>query len=204
MLRIHWPLLLLVAFTALPLLAAEEPADKKPKDDATASELEAKLVAKVDTYTLAKDQQGEKFRETIQNPRNRNVPQPPKVDLMLELKNPTDKAITIVMGADNGALELDLQGKGAVEIKPLLIMTREFRLGEPVEIAAGKTYEIPIKQLKYGMRGISTYAYWTEPGEYTLSATLRWPDPAGDDAAGALPKRWKATSKPVKLTVKAE
>ena len=122
---------------------------------------------------------------------------------MLELKNPTDKAITIVMGADNGALELDLQGKGAVEIKPLIIMTREFRLGEPVEIPAGKTYEIPIKQLKYGMRGISTYAYWTEPGEYTLSATLRWPDPAGEDA-GALPKRWKATPKPVKPTGKAE
>ena len=40
-------------------------------------------------------------------------------------------------------------------------------------IAAGKTVEMPIKSLKYGFRNAEKMAYWTEPGEYTLSASLK-------------------------------
>lgn len=194
---------LLVFLATVPLFAAEEPAPKKPtrKDNAEASALEAKIIVKQDTYTLAKDQQGEKFRESLKDPKNRNAPEPPKVDLVLELKNPTDKPITIMIGSDAGGLDLDLQGPGAVAISPLRAMTREFRLGKPVEIAAGKTHEIAITQLKYGMRGVGTQAYWTEPGEYMLAATLRWPDSKSPDGGPA--KRLKATAAAVKLTVKA-
>ncbi|HTN74291.1 MAG TPA: hypothetical protein VL096_03560, partial [Pirellulaceae bacterium] len=149
--------LLALSFLAMTLsLHAEEPAGKKPKreDNAQVSPLEAKLVVKKDTYTLPAAQQGEKFRETLKNPRARDLPEPPAVDLVLELKNPTDKPIIIVVNSDAGALELDLQGPGAVSISPLRAMTREFRIGKKVEIAAGKTHEIAITQLKYGLRGI--------------------------------------------------
>jgi hypothetical protein len=95
---------------------------------------------------------------------------------------------------------LELKGKGAVSVAPNIIMTREFRIGRPVEIAPGKSYEIPIMQLKYGLRGVSQHAYWTEPGEYTLGATYRWP--AGEDA-GAPQKILKAAARPIKLTVKS-
>lgn len=191
--------LLLVAHS---LFAAEEPVKKPAKEDkSVASPLTAKIVVKEDTYTIPADQQGEKFRDSLKDPKLGSIPEPPAVALVFEITNPTDKPITIVTGSDAGALTLDLQGPGAVNVSPLRPMTREFRLGKQVEIAPGKTYEIPITKLQFGMRGISSQAHWTEPGEYTLGATLRWPDPTGMD--GALPKVWKVTAEPVKLMVKA-
>lgn len=191
--------LMLVAHS---LFAAEDPV-KKPtvEDKSVTSPLTAKLVVKQDTYTIPDGQQGEKFRDSLKDLKLGTIPAPPAVDLVFEITNPTDKPITIVTGSDAGALTLDLQGPGAVNFSPLRPMTREFRLGKQVEIAPGKTYEIPIAKLQFGMRGVSSQAHWTEPGEYTLGATFRWPDPAGVD--GALPKVWKVTAEPVKLTVKA-
>jgi hypothetical protein len=94
---------------------------------------------------------------------------------------------------------LELNGKGAVTISPNIIMTREFRIGREVRIEAGKTYEMPIMQLKFGLRGVSQHAYWTEPGEHTLAATYRWPakNAAGEELI------MKAAAAPIKLTVKA-
>ena len=169
---------------ALPVQAVDEPAS---------SPLTAKLVAKKDTYTLAADQQGESFRKKLNDPSNREVFSPPAVELVLELNNPTDKPITIMLGADHGGLDLELKGPGAISISPRISMTRELRMGKPQEIAAGKTFEIPITKLSYGMRGVSQQAFWTEPGEYTLGASYRYP---GSDR-----KLNKVTAEPIKITV---
>jgi hypothetical protein len=147
--------------------AKEEPAAEAPK-----SPLEATLVANEDTYTLDKNQQGEVFAKSLQEIKNAAPPDPPVVDFVFEIKNPTDKDVTIILGADSGSLDLILKGPGAVTIPGQRIFTREFRAGKPVTIAAGETHKIPIKQLKFGFRGVGTFAYWTEPGEYTLAAKL--------------------------------
>ena len=46
--------------------------------------------------------------------------------------------------------------------------TADFRAPVAVKIEAGKTQAIPLARLAGGFRGASEYAYWTEPGEYTL------------------------------------
>lgn len=171
---------------------------KEPKQPAAAkSPLEAKLVANEDTYTLAKDQQGEAFAEMLKANKTGDLPAPPAVDLVLEIKNPTDAPITILVDSDAGALDLQLAGPGAVTVPGQRIFTREFRLGKPVAIAAGATHKMPIKALKFGFRGVGTYAYWTEPGEYTLAATFTWP--AERDGRGKM----MVQAEPIKLTVKA-
>jgi hypothetical protein len=166
---------------------------------ATDSPLEARLVANKDTYTIPAGQQGEEFAKKVKAEGGTQFP-PPEVDLVLELKNPTDKPIVILVDADSGALMLKLEGPGAITTTGQQIFTREFRLGKRVEIPAGKTYEMPIKALKFGFRGLAEHAYWTEPGKYTLGATFRWPDPAGE--AGGESKSWQAVAAPIELTVK--
>jgi hypothetical protein len=57
-----------------------------------------------------------------------------------------------------------------------------------------KVYSFPIAHLRDGHRGVGRNVYWTEPGEYTLTATYRLSDQ--DGGQGPL-----LTSRPVKLKV---
>jgi hypothetical protein len=139
--------------------------------------------------------------ESIKNGRGRAVgsgasvlPPPPAVDLTLRVTNTTDKDITIRVGGDDSRVELKLAGPGAVTLDHNVPMTMEFRIGKAVVIAPGKSYDTKISSLAFGMRGVSQYAYWTEPGEYTLVATLVY---------GVEEKQSKVESAPVKLTVEA-
>lgn len=173
---------------------------KRPRAEAEKSPLEARLIAKTDTYTIAAGQQGKEFAEKLKAPDARDLPEPPAVDIVFEVKNPTDKPITIVIDSDAGALDLKLEGPGAVTVEARSIFTREFRIGKQVEIAPGKTFELPIKALRFGFRGVAQQAYWTEPGEYKLFAVLRWPDPSV--AEGGKQRMLEVTAEPVTLTVK--
>lgn len=190
----------LPALALIGLLATMVHAQARPKIDADKSALQAKLIAKTDTYTIAAGQQGKEFAEKLKTPNARDLPEPPAVDLVLELTNPTDKPITIMVDSDAGALDLKLEGPGAVMVEARKIFTREYRIGKEVQIAAGKTYEIPITALKYGFRGVAQHAYWTEPGEYKLLAVLRWPDPAAKDGGRKL---LEVAAEPVTLDIKA-
>jgi hypothetical protein len=69
-------------------------------------------------------------------------------------------------------MQLALTGPGAVTVENMVAMTMEFRIGAPVNLAPGQSHDIKISSLAFGMRGITQYAYWTEPGDYTLAATL--------------------------------
>jgi hypothetical protein len=68
----------------------------------------------------------------------------------------------------------------------------EFRIGRPVVISPGKSHDIKITSLAFGQRGVSQYAYWTEPGEYTLVARQVY---------GMGEKQGRVESAPLKIAV---
>ncbi len=193
MAAIFTSLLLTSAFAAETRPAKPEPG---PKNDIG---LTATLIANKDTYTLDPAQSGKQFRDSLDTKPNElrpaKLPAPPKVDLTLRITNTTDKPLTISLGGDDSAIDLVLEGNGSLNKPNNGPMTMEFRMGTPVKIAAGKSHDIPVKSLASGKRGISTYSYWTESGDYTLTATLTY---ASDDD-----KQVTVTSGPAKIKVEA-
>ena len=162
----------------------------------------AALVANKDSYVLNINQSGKAFRDQIDAIKNARggmavgrLPQPPAVDLTFRITNTTDKNVTITAGGDDSQMDLKLEGPGAVTADNNVAMTMEFRIGKPVTIAAGKMADIKISSLAFGIRGISKYAYWTEPGDYTITATLIY-------SSGE--KQGKVTSGPAKVKVTKE
>jgi hypothetical protein len=165
--------------------APQEKPQEKSRTDPPGTPLEAKLVVKKATYTL--DRRGQTAKQYADAAKQ----SPPlvEVDLALELKNTSDKGITIWIADDYGKeerqkggdyvnLRLDLQGPGAVSA---LVQQRFTRPWTPpprtLAIAPGKTWALPITALNYGTHGVAAYqAYrtcWTEPGGYTLTATFK-------------------------------
>ena len=117
---------------------------------------------------------------------------PPAIDAVLEIRNTGKTEWVVLVGGDANVMMLNLKGPGVIDLTPQLAFTADFRLPKEVRIEAGKAYEIPLKQLSDGFRGASHYLYWTQPGEYTLSATYQLANP--DGAKGQV-----LTSAPVKL-----
>ena len=129
---------------------------------------------------------GEEYARSIADAKDKGgrMPAPPKVDLKLVVKNTGDKAITIYKTGDSVVLDLELKGKGAVNVAPNSAFTTEFRLPQPVELAAGKSVEFTVTALSSGFRGASKFAYWTAPGEYELVASWKTgvsPAPKGSE-----------------------
>ncbi len=143
-------------------------ADPAPKE--ITAGLTAKLVNNKESYTLNADQSGQAFRDALKKNRGK-APATPAVDCVLTLTNTSDKPVTLNLGGDATQITLKLEGPGAVTIENVAPMTMEFRNGAPTVIAPGKSLDIKISNLSFGMRGISQSAYWTEPGDYTLTAT---------------------------------
>jgi hypothetical protein len=153
----------------------QKPADK-PKADPPTTPLELSISGKTTTYALdtgglSAADYGKKIEDAAKT--GGKMPAPPAVDLVVEIKNTSDKPVMVWVKGDPVVLELALAGKGAVNSAPKLALTREFRTPEAVEIAPGKPHQIPVKSLVSGFRGVSTYAYWTAPGEYDLVAKLK-------------------------------
>jgi hypothetical protein len=167
----------------LPLMlfavAGSAPADDKkpapPKPDPETTPLELKITGKTTKFPAPADADALKKQVTAaQNAKfGGKLPPAPAVDLTLEIKNTSDKPVTVWTTGDPVVLTLMLKGQGAINVQSGGPMTLEFRIPKGIEIAAGKTHEIPIKSLRSGVRGVTHYAYWTEPGEYELVATLR-------------------------------
>ena len=182
--------------------------DKKdgPKADPPGTPLELVLTGKTVKYTLdtgglAPEEYKKKVEGMVAADR---LPPTAKVDLKVEVKNTSDKPVTVWAKGDPVVLELELKGKGALNVKPRLAFTREFRSPSAVEIGPGKTLDIPVKALVSGFRGASKYSLWTLPGEYELVATLKTgvkPAPEGAkkgmDGFGVV----TLTSAPLELTV---
>ena len=159
---------------ALPILALATLATAADPQSKPAISLTATLVSNKDSYPLVPAQSGEDFRKTLKNLEKSPKGAPPasKVDLTLRIDNPTDKPITISLGGDESQVTFNLTGEGAVTVDNMVAMTMEFRSGTPVTIQPGKSHEIPLTSLAGGSRGIGKMSYFTEAGDFKLSATL--------------------------------
>ena len=182
--------------------AADKPKPPEPgKNQPAETPLEVTLDGTA-KYTLAADAPSED--DLKKGFATDKFPNPPKVDLKVVIKNTSDKAVKVWASGDPVTLDLKLTGKGAVHANPRLMMTREFRLPKAVEIEAGKTAEIPLKQLSGGLRGMGEYWYWTKAGEYELTAVLHTgvsPAPKGAEAADGGFGKVLCATKPLKITV---
>jgi hypothetical protein len=173
---------------SLLVLALAMPARAEDKKDPSKSDLPvtAKLTAKKDSYKLELGgKSAEEFTKAIKEGKGAK-PKPPAVDLVLEITNTSDKDVEIWTTGDPVTVDLELKGPGALSVASGGIFTLEFRIPKAITLAAGKSHTIPITSLSYGSRGASMFAYWTEPGEYTLSATFNTalkPAPKGSKVA---------------------
>jgi hypothetical protein len=166
--------LALLVFPLTALTADDKEKDKdKPKSDPAGSPIQATLTTKKKTYKLdLGGKTAEQFKKSIEDAEG-NYPAAPKVDLVLELKNTSDKDVEVWIDGDATKIMLDLKGKGAINTALKgLAFTADFRGPKPTTIQAGKSHKFEIKSLTYGSRGASHRSYWTQAGDYTLTATF--------------------------------
>jgi hypothetical protein len=191
----------ILTFGTIPAGIAQE-----KKEPATPPPLELKVTAKETKYTLdLGGQTSEDYRKRVNDAAKNGRPAPtPAVQITVELKNNSDKALKVWTSGDPVILTLSLKGKGALDLDPPLAFTEEFRSPNVTEIPAGKSHTITYTTLTSGFRGRAHFAYWSEPGEHQLTATLQTgvsPAPKGakpgNDGFGIV----TLTSKPLALTV---
>jgi hypothetical protein len=101
------------------------------------------------------------------------LPPPPEIDLSLELRNTTHEELRIAPLARRAELQLDLAGPGAVTVAGPASDDEPFRPATIVAVAPGQSFKLPIRRLVYGSRQAIRRAYWTEPGDYTLTVRYR-------------------------------
>src|SRR5262249_41734468 len=179
-------------------------ADEKPAD----LPVKAKLVAKTTTYKLdLGGKTADEYRTMIkENLGTGKLPPAPTVEMTLELTNTSDKEVQIWSKGDPVSVNLELKGPGAESVTPRQAFSRIFHVPTPMALAPGKTLSVPVTSLPHGFRGIAQRAYWTEPGEYTLTAsfaTALSPAPTGTKADDKGFGRVTIRSEPVTIKVEA-
>jgi hypothetical protein len=146
--------------------------------------LQLRLVAKKDKYAI--DLGGltpAEYSKQIQL-ETKTVP-PPEVDFILELKNTGTEPLTIAR-SDLKGFELELKGEGALTVSRR--WAGAINPSTKLTLEAGKTHTWPIKQLSSlfnggkaaGGEGSQIKYYWTQPGEYTLTAKYHYQLPMGN------------------------
>jgi hypothetical protein len=200
----------LIAGMALPLLTAGA-VGAQGKSEPPGVPVQAKLIAKKATYTLdLGGKSAAEFKQAVKDAeKNGRYPQAPAVELVLELRNTGDRDVRVWTSGDPVRLMLDLKGKDAVnETLKGIAFTRIFMVPKATTLAPGKSVEIPINSLSYGMRGASHRSYWLEPGEYTLTASYQTgvsPAPKGSkDTGDGSFGRVTLTTAPLKLKVEGK
>jgi hypothetical protein len=149
--------------------------------------LKMRLIARQDKYVLdTGGKSADDFRKQIDAivPDKGKPPTGPKVDLILEISNPSGQDAMIWVGGDDTRLTLDLSGPGAVSKVVTTRMTADIKTSKAIAIPAGKTYSRPIADLGYPHPRPTSYWYWTSPGEYTLAATWKLGGAAKGDSKG--------------------
>jgi len=199
---------LLTGTAVLFMTAVLAVADKSSADEAKKVKLPvtAKLVAKETKYKIdLGGRSADEFKKALPDQeKSGKTPTPPAVDMVLEITNTSDKEVKIWEKGDPVFVALKLEGPGAVSAKPNRATTLEFRSPVPTTLAPGKTLSIPVKSLTYGFRGNAQQVYWTEPGEYTLTATFQTGINPAPDGLKANPDGFAPVgivSEPVKVTV---
>jgi len=201
---------LLTAATLLALALPLAGADDKPADEAKPADLplKAKLVVKTDSYKLdLGGKSADEFRTALKDAEKAGkAPEAPAVDLVLEITNTGKEDVKFWVEGDANEVQLELKGPNAVSIMPRRAFTADFRMPKVMTLAPEKTYSIPIKSLQYGFRGVAKSSYWTEPGEYTITASYKTaisPAPKGSKEAEKGFGNAVINSDPVKVKVEA-
>ena len=174
-----------------------------PADEKVQLPLQLKIVANKDTYksdlTLA---ELKKLVEAAE--KGGRLPPAPAVDLQLVITNRSEKEVAFWFQGDPVQIALELKGPGAMSLAPRLNFSANFIGPQTMKLAPGKSHTIQLTSLRYGFRGASRRAYWTDPGEYTLAACFKTaisPSPQGlrADETGFVKVALK--SEPVKIKV---
>ena len=167
-------------------------------------------MAKKDTYTLnLGGKTADEYRQQLKDAATGGaVPPAPKVELMLEFTNTSDKEVRIRVGGTQNVVTLALTGPGAETVEMKNRVTPKFMLAsKTVTLAPGKSTSVPINSLAFGMRNLTNAAYWTSAGAYTLSASYKTsiaPAPAGTKDTGNGFGAVTLTTAPIKLKVAAK
>jgi hypothetical protein len=126
---------------------------------------------KLDLGGLTAEQFSKKVADAVKN--GEDLPEPPKLDIQCELRNTGKEDIVVSIGGDATTLSLQLTGPGALTTPSNYVHTEEFRASIDVSLAPGEGTKILIGKLAYGHRNDSNFAYWTKPGEYSLTVSYR-------------------------------
>jgi hypothetical protein len=159
----------------------EPPKNDKPKQPAPKSKseppgvpLEITLKSEKDTYTL--DRGGKSAAEYLDQIKKTidggSVFGPPQVDLTIEVRNTGKDEITSWTTGDPLKIMLELKGPSAYNTRLPVAFDAVLYLPTGAAFGPGKSHTFKLSALRFGFRGDSHAAYWTEEGEYTLSATL--------------------------------
>jgi hypothetical protein len=141
----------------------------KPK---TYGPIEIRLIANQTRYEVNLDGATPKaFRAFLENP-EREKPDPPALDAVLEIKNISDKRVRFWMGGDMVSIDFQLTGPDAVAVPSRRPFTAEFRGTVINALEPGQTHRYELRRLGSGMRGLTHFSYWLSPGDYKLSAVL--------------------------------
>jgi WD40 repeat protein len=146
------------------------------KRDTPAVPLEAKITSRTDTYTL--DLVGKTPEEFARLVKQATLPPPPKVDLVLTLRNTGKK--NLILEPEEIMIYLHLTGDGAMNHPMQPYQTAaDFRERKKITLAPGEHYSVSIKSLDLGH---CQQSYWLLPGEYTLHVTgWVWMKPAPEE-----------------------
>jgi hypothetical protein len=191
------------------VFSAEEKKDAA-KSDPPGAVVEAKLVAKKATYKLdLGGKSADEFKKALDDAATTHeYPEPPQVDLVLELVNTSDKEVQVKIGGTSNVVTLDLKGTGAVSVPIKGRITNKLVIApKAVALAPGKSVSVPIISLAYGFKNSTDQAYWTAAGEYMLAASYKtWISPAPKDAKADADgfAAVTLTSAPVKITVEGK
>ncbi|QDT97417.1 hypothetical protein V144x_28920 [Gimesia aquarii] len=198
---ISLPVIVCLISTSVPLLA-EEPI-KKSK----ASPVEARLIVNQSKYILSPKRRGKAFRKRIEAETDSDkLPAAPQVDLVLELKNISKENVMIWPKGAISYPDLTVKGPGVVQPDNLKSISGASS-GSSIQptIAPGKSYRLSIDSLN--PNGGTPWFYWSEPGEYTITATYTvytglpaFPLP-DDKKPKNKPKKYEVTTPPVKVKV---
>ena len=113
-------------------------------------------------------------RDLMQAKRDGKLPLPPEVTLELALVNTGKGPVEVRLGDAAAELSLELPGEGVIRIEaPPEAKQPDFLRPQTLLLDAGKTHVIHIDRLIAGSPGKLDYIYFTEPGEYTLTARFR-------------------------------
>ena len=136
------------------------------------SPVTARLIVKQETYILPREWEDAKFRKQIVDEEDGDkLPDPPKVRLVLELRNTSEKPVMIWPRGHVDEPQITISGPGIVEPENLRSFSGNSSVTTPQPvIQPGKRHRITIKSLNPG--GFSSdNVYWTKAGEYTITAT---------------------------------